>query len=140
MESSAFHQDMDRAVRLTGIALALLGWMVATGLAWDGLQLVAWANMARVNAQTMSSESAIREAITGAPCKHCLVVREARKDSEKSSPTNSITQKSVGDLALLQEFVFLSSSTTKGVFKSVRQNTLCVWFEVPVPPPKGCIA
>ncbi len=136
MESSAFHQDMDRAVRLTGITLALLGWIVATGLAWDGLQLAAWANMARVNAQTMSSESAIQKALTGAPCKHCLAVREARKDSEKSSPTNSITQKSVGDLALLQEFIFLAKPTNKDVFGIMRPNEVCVWFEVPVPPPK----
>ena len=136
MEACTLNEGMDRAVRLTGITLALLGWMVATGLAWDGLQLVAWANMARVNAQTMSSESAIQKALTGAPCKHCLVVREARKDSEKSSPTNSITQKSVGDLALLQEFIFLAKPTNKDVFGIMRPNEVCVWFEVPVPPPK----
>jgi uncharacterized iron-regulated membrane protein len=136
MESSVFHQGMDRAVRLIGITLALLGWMVATGLAWDGLQLAAWANMARVNAQTMSSESAIQKAITGAPCKHCLAVREARKDSEKSSPTNSTTQKPVGDLALLQEFIFLTKPTDKTIFQVIRSNAVCVWFKVPVPPPK----
>ena len=62
MDSYIFHQGMDRIVRLTGITFALLGWIVATGLAWDGLQLAAWANMARINAQTMSTESAIRKA------------------------------------------------------------------------------
>ena len=136
MDSYIFHQGMDRIVRLTGITFALLGWIVATGLAWDGLQLAAWANMARINAQTMSTESAIRKAITGVPCKHCLVVREARKDSESSTPINSTKQKSVGDLALLQEFIFLTKPTNKDVFEVMRPNEVCIWFEVPVPPPK----
>ena len=128
---------MSRALRLTGIAAALIAWLVATGLAWDGLQLAAWANMARINARSMSTDAAVRAAVTGAPCKHCLAVRAARAETERSAPANTPPGKSVADLPLppLGAFAFLAPRAT---WAQPTDRTAPVRAdEVPVPPPRA---
>ena len=73
--------------------------MVASGLAWDGLQLAAWANMAFRNAATMDGAEALRKAVTGSPCEHCLTIREARRQSEAQAPSAEPSKRVAGDLA-----------------------------------------
>ena len=131
---------MTKALRLTGIAAALSAWLVATGLAWDGLQLAAWVNMARINARTMSAEAAVQTAVTGAPCKHCIAVRAGRADTERSVPASVQIGKSVADLSL--------PSTTAFAFLALREtwprptNTEAPprTSEVDVPPPRHRVA
>jgi hypothetical protein len=72
---------------------ALMGWLVASGLAWDGLQLAAWAGMAWKNAATMDGGAAIRKAVAGAPCAHCLSIREARRQTDAQSPVAESTKR-----------------------------------------------
>lgn len=89
---------MSRGPRRCAVAAALLGWLVASGLAWDGLQLAAWADMAWRNAATMDRAEALRQAVTGEPCKHCLTLREARRRTEGQSPTDSVSKRGATDL------------------------------------------
>lgn len=131
---------MSKALRLTGVAAALAAWLVATGLAWDGLQLAAWANMARLNARTMPASTALRTAMTGAPCKHCLAVREAREDSGRSAPAANQPGKSVADLPPPgdQPFAFLAPRAAWA--QPTNRSAPTLPSEVPVPPPRGRVA
>lgn len=131
---------MSKALHLAGVAAALTAWLVATGLAWDGLQLAAWANMARLNVQTMSADVALKTAVTGAPCKHCLAVREAREGAARSAPIANQPSKSVADLPLPtnQLFAFLAPRAAWEQPTNLSAATLSA--EVPVPPPRGRIA
>jgi hypothetical protein len=76
-----------------------VGWLAASGLAWDGLQLAAWANMAWRNAATMDGATALRQAVTGAPCEHCLTIREARKQADAGAPAAEASKRVASDLA-----------------------------------------
>lgn len=127
---------MSRVLRLTGIAAALIAWLVASGLAWDGLQLAAWANMARLNARTMSAELAVKTAVTSAPCKHCVAVRTAREEAERSAPAAGQPGKSVSDLPPPggQPFAFLEPRATWEEPTDLTAPTRTA--EVPVPPPR----
>lgn len=127
---------MPRALRLTGVAAALIAWLVATGLAWDGLQLAAWANMARLNARTMSADAAIRTAVTGAPCKHCLAVREARAAAERGLPAAGQPGKSVADLAPPADTRFAFLAPRAGWAELTDLSAPIRPDEVPVPPPR----
>jgi len=131
---------MSKALRLTGIAAALIAWLVATGLAWDGLQLAAWANMARLNARTMSADAAVRAAVAGAPCKHCLAVREAREASQRSAPTASQPGKSLADLPPPTDRPFAFLAPRAGWTRPANLSAPTLPAEVPVPPPRGRIA
>lgn len=130
---------MPRAIRLAGVAAALTAWLAASGLAWDGLQLAAWANMARLNARTMSTDAAIRTAVTGAPCKHCLAVRAARETSDRGAPVSQ-PGKSVADLPLPADdrFTFLAPRAPWAPPGDLTAPSLPA--EVPVPPPRGRVA
>lgn len=128
---------MSRPARILGVAASLLGWVVATGLAWDGLQLLAWANMARLNSQTMSASAAIQKAVTGAPCEHCLSVRQARSDSAKGIPP-VLGSKVVGDLALPELTSGLVHLLPRQRFERPdNQSASLLAREVPVPPPRA---
>lgn len=131
---------MSKALRLVGIAATLTAWLVATGLAWDGLQLAAWANMARINARSMSTEAAVQAAVTGAPCKHCLAVRTARTETERSAPTAAQPGKSISDLPPppCNAFAFLvpCANWTQPTDDTASVRT----DEVPVPPPRAQIS
>jgi len=128
---------VSRLTRILGVAASLLGWVVASGLAWDGLQLLAWANMARLNSQTMSASAAIREALTGAPCKHCLSVREGRNESAKGAPL-PLGSKVVGDLALPELTSGLVHLLPRQRFdRPANQSASLLAREVPVPPPRA---
>jgi len=87
-----------RIPRFCAVAAALMGWLVASGLAWDGLQLAAWANMAWKNASRMDGVAALRVAVTGAPCGHCLSIREARHQSESQGPVAESTKRPITEL------------------------------------------
>lgn len=129
---------MPRACRILGVAAALAAWLVTTGLAWDGLQLAAWANMARLNARTMSADAAVRAAVTGAPCEHCKAVREAREDAERNAPAaNQAGGKSIADLPPLtcQPFAFLAPRAAWALPTDLSGPRLPI--EVPVPPPRA---
>lgn len=89
---------MHRTLRRCAVAAAFLGWMVASGLAWDGLQLAAWADMAWRNSGAMGGGEALRVAVTGEPCKHCLAIREARNQAEGKSPTAGVSKRVATDL------------------------------------------
>ena len=127
---------MTKTLRLTGIAAALTAWLVATGLAWDGLQLAAWANMARINARTMTTEAAVQAAVTGAPCKHCIAVRAGRADTERSVPASVQLGKSIADLPLpsTTAFAFLAPSETWP--RPTNTEAPPRTAEVDVPPPR----
>ena len=71
---------------------------MASGLGWDGLQLAAWANMAWRNAATMDGATALRQAVAGAPCKHCLSIREARKQADAGAPVADASKRIASDL------------------------------------------
>lgn len=127
---------MSKALRLTGIAAALMAWLVATGLAWDGLQIAAWANMARLNARSMSTGAAVQAAVTGAPCKHCLAVRAARAETERGAPNSAQPAKSIADLPppLGDSFAFLSPRTSWT--QPADQTAAARNEKVPTPPPR----
>jgi hypothetical protein len=128
---------VSRLARILGVAASLLGWVVASGLAWDGLQVLAWANMARLNSQSMSASAAIREALTGAPCKHCLSVREGRSESSKGAPI-ALGAKVAGDLALPELNLGLVHLLPRQRFEHpANQSASLLAREVPVPPPRA---
>lgn len=85
--------------RRCAVIAALLGWLVASGLAWDGLQLAAWANMAWSNSATMDGAAALRQAVTGAPCEHCLAIREGRRQTDAGTPASEASKRFAADLA-----------------------------------------
>lgn len=127
---------MHRPARILGVVASLLGWVVASGLAWDGLQLLAWANMARLNSQTMSASAAVRKAVTGAPCEHCLSVREARDETAKGIPA-TVGAKVLGDLALPEAPLGLAFLLPRQRFnRPSRESAPVLVSEVPVPPPR----
>lgn len=127
---------MSRLTRILGVTASLLGWVVASGLAWDGLQLLAWANMARINSQTMSAAAAVRKAVTGAPCEHCLSVREARDETAKGIPA-AVGAKVLGDLALPEAPLGLAFLLPRRRFdRPGCESATTLALEVPVPPPR----
>ena len=127
---------MYRLTRILGVAASLIGWGVASGLAWDGFQLLAWANMARLNSQTMSAAAAVRQAVTGAPCEHCLSVRQARDETAKGVPA-AVGAKVVGDLALPEPPLDLAFLLPRQRFDRPGCEFAPVRaLEVPLPPPR----
>lgn len=127
---------MSRLARTLGVAASLLGWVVASGLAWDGLQLLAWAYMARLNSQTMSASAAVRKAVTGAPCEHCLSVRQARDETAKGIPA-TVGAKVLGDLALPEAPLGLAFLLPRQRFdRPGGEYALALVLEVAVPPPR----
>lgn len=127
---------MSRPVRILGVAASLLGWVVVSGLLWDGLQLLAWANMARLNSQSMSAAAAVRKAVTGAPCEHCLSVRDARSDAAKGIPALA-GAKIIGDLALPEAPLGLVFLLPPQRFpRPACESALVRVAEVPLPPPR----
>lgn len=131
---------MPRACRILGVIASLAAWLVSTGLAWDGLQLAAWANMARENARTMSADAAVRAAVTGAPCKHCLAVREARRGAEQAAPTAGLPGKSIADLPAPADTTFAFLVPDRAWPKLVDHFAARRPQAVAVPPPRGCPA
>lgn len=128
---------VSRLARILGVAASLAGWLVVSGLAWDGLQLLAWANMARLNTQTMSASAAVREALTGAPCEHCLAVRDARADTTKGLPS-AVGAKVIGDLALPEQPRGLVHLLPRQRFgRPSDESAVPLIAEVPVPPPRA---
>ncbi len=127
---------MSRLARILGVTASLLGWVVASGLAWDGLQLLAWANMVRLNSQTMTTSAALGRALSGAPREHCLSVREARDETTKSIPA-AVGAKVLGDLALPEAPLGLAFLLPRQRFGRPGCESAPVLFdEVPVPPPR----
>lgn len=128
--------SVSRLTRILGVTASLLGWVVASGLAWDGFQLLAWANMARLNSQTMSAAAAVRKAVTGAPCEHCLSVRQARDETAKGVPA-AVGAKVLGDLALPEAPLGLAFLLPRQRFdRPVCESAPALSSEVPVPPPR----
>ena len=126
---------MPKWVRLSAIAASLLGWLVASGLAWDGLQLAAWTHMAWKNSDRMNAQAAWREAVTGAPCEHCITVREGRKQSQEQAPVGS-EKRLVADLELptfsLPRWILPRETFARPVNATATRRTK----EVDVPPPR----
>ena len=125
-----------RTLRLTCVATALAGWMVATGLAWDGLQLAAWAGMAWRNAATMDAAEAVREAIAGAPCRHCLSIREGRKQGEQRSPAE-VGKRQLADFDLPQPTSPILHLPRQSCERPVDESGEPRFTEVALPPPKA---
>jgi hypothetical protein len=63
--------------------LALVAWLVASGLSWDLLQVVAWTKMSVENAARRSVGEAVTKALADAPCAMCKVAQDGRKQSEQ---------------------------------------------------------
>jgi hypothetical protein len=68
---------------------ALAAWLASSGLSWDLLQVVAWANMSRVNAASLSTQEAIKKTIRDKPCPLCLASQKGREASEQSPVSKS---------------------------------------------------
>ena len=131
---------MSRAFRRLAVAAALLGWLVASGLAWDGLQLAAWANMAWRNAARMDGAAALREAVTGAPCRHCLSIREARRQTDAPSPVADAAKRTVSDLPPPSP-PFPALLTPRERFaRPDDRRAVARHAEVEVPPPRSTVA
>jgi hypothetical protein len=127
---------VSRLTRILGVTASLLGWVVASGLAWDGLQLLAWANMVRLNSQTMTTSAALGKALSGAPCEHCLSVREARDETTKGIPA-AVGAKVLGDLALPEAPLGLVFLLPQQRFdRPGCESAPVLSDEVPVPPPR----
>lgn len=131
---------MPRALRILGVSASLAAWLVSTGLAWDGLQLAAWANMARENARTMSADAAVRAAVTGAPCKHCLAVREARRGAEQAAPAAGLPGKSIADLPAPATTMFAFLAPDQAWPRPAHHVAKRRPQAVAVPPPRGFAA
>lgn len=69
------------------LPLLLAAWLFATGLHWDALQLVAWANMFANYSESMSSGDALKATVQGETCPLCDAADEGRRqDSEQFGP------------------------------------------------------
>ena len=118
---------------------ALAAWLASSGLSWDLLQVVAWANMSRVNAVSLSTDQAIRKALNDKPCPLCLASQKGREASEQSpvSKSESLKVKAKYDFAMDDGVVLplpylISAQYVGGPDVKPRQLSR----EVPVPPPK----
>ncbi len=118
---------------------ALAAWLASSGLSWDLLQVVAWANMSRVNATSLSTQEAIKKTMRDKPCPLCLASQKGREASEQSpvSKSESLKVKAKYDLAKDEGVVlplpYLISAQYVGG-PDVKPQQLS--REVPVPPPK----
>ena len=128
---------MPTACRILGVAASLAAWLVTTGLAWDGLQLAAWAKMAGENARTMPVDAAVRTAVTGAPCKHCRAVRAARQGAEQATPATGLPGKSIADLPAPADTTFAFLAPDQAWPRPVNHVAMSLPQAVAVPPPRG---
>ena len=118
----------------------LAAWLASSGLTWDLLQVVAWVNMSRVNATTLTTSEAINKTLKDKPCSLCKVVQKARSASEQVplDKGDILKAKIKYDfnfdegtyLILPKEYGFISQRDPR-VYFSQRAE------EVPLPPPKA---
>jgi hypothetical protein len=120
--------------------LALVAWLVASGLSWDLLQVVAWTKMSVENAAQRSVGAAVTKALADAPCAMCKVAQDGRKQSEQqplakddSAKAKAKADTSVDVLAVIgaQDFQGRAHAWPSDEFGLIRAG------EVPVPPPRS---
>ena len=117
----------------------LAAWLASSGLTWDLLQLVAWTNMSRANAITLSTSEAIKKTLSDKPCSLCKVVQKARSATEQTPVDKSDILKAKtkydfnygnGIYLNLPEAYGFISHRDPGVYSGQ------IAEEVPLPPPK----
>ena len=117
----------------------LAAWLASSGLTLDLLQVVAWVNMSRINATTLSTTEAINKTLKDKPCSLCKVVQKARSASEQVplDKGDALKAKIKYDfnfaqgayLALPKDYDFISQRNPEVYSGQLAE-------EVPVPPPK----
>ncbi len=119
--------------------LALVAWLVASGLSWDLLQVVAWTKMSVENAARRSFGEAVTKALADAPCEMCKVAQDGRKQSEQQplAKDDAVKAKAKADssvdvLAVIgaHDFQGREHARPKDEVGLTRVS------EVPVPPPR----
>ena len=118
---------------------ALAAWLASSGLSWDLLQVVAWANMSRVNAVSLSTDQAICKALKDKPCPLCMASQKGRESSDQSPVSKSETLKvkakydcATDDGVRLPLPYLISAQYLLG--SEIKPQQLS--RDVPVPPPK----
>jgi hypothetical protein len=118
---------------------ALAAWLTSSGLSWDLLQVVAWVNMSRVNAVSLSTDQAIRKALKDKPCPLCMASQKGRESSDQSPVSKSETLKvkakydcATDDGVRLPLPYLISAQYLLG--SEIKPQQLS--RDVPVPPPK----
>lgn len=118
---------------------ALMAWLASSGLSWDVLQVVAWVNMSKSNADSMSVGAAIEKTLQDAPCPLCAAAKKGRDTTEQSpvSKPETLKAKTATDCsqgnAIFLELPTLSSFTFPALADAKPE---ILSREVPVPPPK----
>jgi hypothetical protein len=119
--------------------VAIATWAMGSGLSWDLLQVVAWANMSATNARTMSPGAAIAKTMTDAACPLCKVASDGRAQSEQTplAKQEAVKAKVKVDAALpLVTLGFAALSAHRLEVGRERWAVITQLREVPVPPPK----
>jgi hypothetical protein len=117
----------------------LAAWLASSGLTWDILQVVAWANMSRANAANLSTSEAIGKTLSDKPCSLCEVVQTARSATEQTPVDKSdiLKAKIKYDFNYGSGFYLTLPEVYGTIFQ--RDQGIYSWRlteEVPVPPPK----
>lgn len=68
-------------------------WLLATGMQWDALQIIAWGRMLAENSQEMTFAEAVDETFFGEACALCRTADEGRRQEQQSSDLASARER-----------------------------------------------
>ena len=117
----------------------LAAWLASSGLTWDFLQVVAWANMSRTNATSLSTSEAISKTLSDKPCSLCKVVQKARSATEQTPVDRSdVLKAKIKYDYNYGDGLYLSLPESYGTIfqRDLEIHSWRLTEEVPVPPPK----
>lgn len=115
---------------------AFLAWLLATGVQWDVLQVVAWGNMFLDNMATRTMGAALEKTFDGEECELCVAVREA-KQREESPGVPSTKQPQKITLIFSAKAVYIHPPAVPKIWELV--DAFCTGearSAPPVPPPR----
>lgn len=116
-----------------------MAWLASSGLSWDLLQVVAWINMSKANADSLSVGAAIEKTLQDAPCPLCAAAKKGRDSTDKSPVSKPETLKAKTSTDYAEGYAIFLELPTLSSFSflalvDAKPETLS--REVPVPPPK----
>jgi len=117
--------------------LLILGsWLIATGLHWDVMQIIAWTRMFSESYQEMSFTEAVEDTFLGEECAMCRTVDEGRHQEQQSPELSTARERLVlipFDTARIQLSLKPSGSWTK----TCPEYALSRSEQPPTPPPRS---
>ena len=75
--------------------VVLIAWLLATGVQWDLLQVIAWGRMFVGYSETMRISEAVQKTFGGEMCCLCKAVKKAKEQQEELPSPDSVKGKFV---------------------------------------------